>query len=222
MAAVLIQRRVPPLIAGLIALHLAVSIAAVLDARLGGELYRHLALVPRDVWRGQIWRLVTWPFVMGSPLGLLFVCVAIYAFGWDLLTTWGERRLRRYLATVVLVAGAGTCVLSLALPGATWIGHLGGMALADALVIAWALQFPDRSVLMYFVLVLRGPAVAQLVVAVTLLFVVYYGVALFLPELLAIAVALLAMRPPDRRTWLRLEAWRLRRKLRVVRGGGSG
>ena len=216
MVAVPSPGRVPPFIAGLIALHLAVSIAAVMDARLGGELYRQLALVPHEVWRGQIWRLVTWPFVMGSPLGLLFVCVAIYAFGWDLLATWGARRLQRYLATVVLVAGAGTCVLSLALPGATWIGHLGGMALADALVIAWALQFPDRCVRMYFVLIVRGPAVAGLLIAVTLLFVLYDGLAFFLPELLAIAVALLTMRGPDRRTWLRLKAWRIRRKLRVV------
>jgi membrane associated rhomboid family serine protease len=173
---VIAQRRTPPITAALIALTLGMSIVVAIDARRGGELYHHLALLPQAVWHGQVWRLMTWPFIQGSPLSLIFACVALYAFGSDLLLTWGAARYLRYLAGIVLIAGS------------------------------------------YFVLLLRGPALVAVIVAVTVLFALFYGITWVLPELLAIAAALLYMSRSRRRWWLKLRLTIVRRRLGVVRG----
>lgn len=218
---VIVQRRIPPVTAGLIAVTLVLSLAVAIDARLGGELYRHLALSPAAIWRGEVWRLATWPFIHGGPLSLIFACVALWAFGSDLLIAWGPRRYLRYLSLIVLVAGVGTSLLGLVIPAAWWTLYLGGMVLGDALAIAWARQFPYSPVWVYFVLLLRGPAVVAVIVATTLIFAVYYGIAWALPELLTIGAALLYMSRTGRRAWLTLRLRLVRRRLRVVRGGRS-
>src|SRR5688572_27122978 len=96
--AFIVQPRMPPVSARLLAVTLGLSLAAAIDARMGGNLYQHLALVPEGVWHGQLWRLATWPFVLGGPLGLIFTCSALYVFGSDLAVVWGPRRYLRYLA----------------------------------------------------------------------------------------------------------------------------
>jgi len=209
---VFFQRRVPRVTTVLVSLTLALSLLSAID---GGMWYR-LALIPDAVWRGQIWRLVTWPFVIGHPLTLLFTCVALYVFGSDLAVTWGTRRYLLTATTVVLVAGTGTCLISLLVPAARGLPYLGGMALADALVIVWARQFPDQPVMAYFVLLVRGPALVAVVVAATLVFAAYLGVTWMMPELLAVAAALFLSSRARRRIWLELKLRWVRRKLRVL------
>jgi membrane associated rhomboid family serine protease len=213
---VVFHRRVPPVTTALLYLTLGLSLVAAIDARQGGSLWYQLALLPEAVWRGQIWRLVTWPFVMGHPLALLYTCVALYVFGSDLAVNWGVRRYVRTLVAVVLIAGAGTCLLAPLLPHARDLPHLGGMAVADALVIAWARQFPDQPVMAYFVLLVRGPGLVAVVVAATLVFAAYLGIAWMMPELLAVAAALFLSSRARRRLWLELKLRWVRRKLRVL------
>jgi hypothetical protein len=123
----------------------------------------------------------------------------------------------RHLAVVVLIAGVGTSLIAL-LWGPAWEHpHLGGMVLLDALVIAWGRQFPDQLVRMYFVLIVRGPALVNLIVGITLVFAAYFGIAWALPELLAVAVALLYLSRRRRRLWLGFKLAWTRRRLRVVR-----
>ena len=102
---VVLQRRVPPLVVVLIAAVFVTSLVAALDARAGGALYDHLALVPMHVWRGQVWRLVTWVLVERSPVSLLFAAIALYRFGGDLVLAWGQGRFGRFVAAIVLIAG---------------------------------------------------------------------------------------------------------------------
>jgi len=219
--AVIVQRRVPPITTVLIAATLAMSIVVAIDARAGGALYHHLALLPEAVWRGQVWRLMTWPFIQGGPLSLIFACVVLYVFGSDLLISWGPSRYLRYLAGIVLIAGIGTSLIALVLPAAWDLAHLGGMVVGDALVIAWARRFPDHPVSIDFVLVLRGRALVSVIVAITVLFAVFHGIAWMLPEFLGVAAALLHMNRPAHRWWLKIKLAWTRRKLRVVRGGRS-
>src|SRR5437879_5949077 len=85
------------------------SIIAVLD---GGWLARWFALAPSYVWRGQVWRLVTWPLVEIGPMQLVLTCLAIYKFGGDLAVSWGERRVHRFVLEIVIAAGIVTCLLA--------------------------------------------------------------------------------------------------------------
>ncbi|MGE5186144.1 MAG: rhomboid family intramembrane serine protease [Acidobacteriota bacterium] len=168
---------------------IAVTIAASLIAAVdGGFLRGWTALVPSRVWTGEVWRLVTWPLIEGSPLQLVLTCVAIYKFGGELAYRWGDRRLRRFMLQIVIAAGAVTCVL-VALTGAYYIVRLGGWAVTDALVIAWARQFPDAPLRLYEVLVLRGRDVVRLTVAVAIVFAIYFGPIYMAPELVACTAA---------------------------------
>lgn len=164
---------------------LAVSIIAVLD---GGWIANKLALIPSRIWLGEIWRLVTWPLIEGSPQSLIVTCIVIFVFGSDLATRWGDRRLERYVAHVV-VAAAVVTVLVATLTGSSRMVRLGGWAVTDALVIAWARQFPDRCLTIYGVLTLRGQQVIQFTIAVSVLFAIYFGPIYMAPELTACAVA---------------------------------
>lgn len=214
---VMVGGRVPRAVAVLIGLVLAMSVTAAVDARMGGTLYRQLALLPDAVWRGEVWRLLTWPLVLSGPLRLLLSCAVLYVFGGDLVAAWGSRRTWRYLAVVLLAAGAGTSILGWVLPGVWWHAHLGGTALVDALLLAWARQFPHQQVLIYFFLPMRGRQLVALVIVVAVLAALYYGLARALPELLTIAAALAYLDRRPRRLWLSLKLGWIRRKLRVVR-----
>lgn len=156
------------------------SIVAALD---GGWLARWLALTPSYVWRGQVWRLVSWPLVEVGPMELVLTCVAIYKFGGDLSVRWGDRRLRRFVLEIVVAASTVTCLLS-ALTG-HFVFRCGGWAIGDMLLIAWARQFPTRSVRLYGMITLRGRDLIGLTVAIAVLFAIYIGPVAMAPELVA-------------------------------------
>ncbi|MBV8761585.1 MAG: rhomboid family intramembrane serine protease [Deltaproteobacteria bacterium] len=173
---------------------LAASIVAWLD---GGFSRSWLSLSPDDVIHGQVWRLVTWPLIEGHPLQLIFTCAAIYKFGGELAIRWGDRRLRRFMLEIVIASAAITCVLALA----THRGYLvrtGGWAVSDALLIAWARQFPNGTVVLYQLLVLRGRQLITVTVGATVLFAIAFGPVAMGPELCA---CLLTAGYP--RAWLR-------------------
>ena len=77
-----------------------------------------------------------------------------------------------------------TCILA-ALAGVTYMHRLGGWAVTEALVIAWARQFPDRGLVLYGLVALRGRQLVQLTVGGALLFAVFYGPLAMAPELVA-------------------------------------
>ncbi len=185
-----LQRRVHPLIAALVVATVAASLVAAVDARGGGQLWRHLALIPSHVVHGELWRLATWPFVQRAPGTLIVTCVFLYVCGSDLVWRWGWQQLARHFITIVLAAGLGTTLVALVLPA--WNhAHLGGIALADALLITWGLQFPDERVRVYFVLELSGRQLAYGAALVTALFAIFFGPGYYVPEMITCVVAFL-------------------------------
>lgn len=200
---VFFPRRLPPVVGWMILAVLAFSLVAALDRRGGGPLDRMLALVPADVWHGELWRLVTWTFVEPGPWELIMGCLALYRFGIPLVDAWGRRRFLRFVSAIVLASAAGTCLLAAVVPRAWHYPHLGGWALGDALLIAWAFTFPDHR-LRFGPVAVGGPPLAYLVFALTLAFALFYGLGPFLPEMLAAYLALFAMTSlPRLRTSLR-------------------
>jgi membrane associated rhomboid family serine protease len=164
---------------------LAASIIAALD---GGFVARTAALIPSRVLHGEIWRLVTWPFVEPGPLGLILTVLAIFKLGSDLSSRWGDRRLQRFMTHIILAAAVATCVLAL-LGGQRYMHHLGGWAIADALVIAWARQFPDRTLTLYGLAHLNGRMLINVTIAINVVYAIYAGPLAVAPELAACAAA---------------------------------
>ena len=172
---------------------LALSIIANFD---GGFIWGRCALIPSRVWLGEVWRLITWPLVEPGVVTLILTCVSLYRFGNDLGVRWGDARLQRYMIHVLAGAGVAT-VLAAAVLGYSRFGWLGGWAVADALVIAWARQFPAQPVSIYG-LHMSGERLVQFVLGANVLYAIFLGPIHMLPELAASGLA--AYYP---RAWLR-------------------
>ncbi len=229
---VMLGRRVPLVIGGLIGITLLASIVGALGFRAGLPLLPLAALVPEQVWRGELWRLVTWAFFELDPISLIFACLVLWWFGQDLCTGWGSRRflllfLGCTVSTGVLTTLAGGLTGWQALLGSPF---LGAWPIADAIILAWALAFPSRRMLLYFVLPVGGETLVYLVVGGTVLFAIFQGLGPYVPHLMAEGLALLYLKGMTlRRLWLRLRLANLERqfrrdsrRLRIVRSDDDG
>jgi membrane associated rhomboid family serine protease len=170
-----------------IMLTLAASLFTWLD---GGWLAGWTCLVPSRVFHGEVWRLVTWSLIEFGPIGLVLTCVSIFKFGGELTVAWGDRRLRRFALEVVIAAAAITCVLAL-VTGQLDLVRSGGWAISEALTIAWARQFPTRTLVVYGLLTLSGRQLINITIAVAVLFALRGGIVAMAPELAACAIAAL-------------------------------
>jgi membrane associated rhomboid family serine protease len=166
---------------------------------------------PTLAWRGEVWRLVTWPLVETAPVALLFGGLMLWMFGRDLAFAWGERRFLAAFAGIGAGAALATSLLALAWPrlrAGVWGGP---WPVVDALVVAWALRFPDRQLLFMFALPVKGRGLLWLTVGGTVLYAVFYGLAPYLPHLLAEGLVALWLRGPRLRL-PRLPRWLRRRR----------
>jgi hypothetical protein len=82
----------------------------------GQRLLLRLALIPDDVWSGQVWRLVTWPLANGFDQRLLWTAVAIallWYFGSRLEEQIGRTRMTVLLGALILLPGIVGTLLDL-------------------------------------------------------------------------------------------------------------
>jgi membrane associated rhomboid family serine protease len=165
---------------------LAASVFAAVD---GGWLAWWAGLAPWRIWHGEVWRLVTWVFVEHGPLALIMTCMSLHKFGGELVTVWGERRLRRFSIEVLGGAAVVTALLGLVSRDSWYLHRLGGWAVGDMLVIAWARQFPDRELIVAGLLRLRGKDLIGVIVGMVALFAIFNGPFAMAPEILAVAGA---------------------------------
>jgi membrane associated rhomboid family serine protease len=203
--------RVPPVVGGLIAATVLTSLVSVVGSRNGLPLLSLLAFSPQAVLQGQVWRLVTWVLLETDPLNLLFGALVLFWFGRDLAEAWGERRFLVVYLGVAAVAAAATTLLSLAWPalrGSVWTGL---WPAADGLVVAWALLFPFRQILLFFALPVSGRALLWFTIGATVLYALFAGVAAFVPHLLAEGAMWLHASGLGPGRWLRKIRWPRRR-----------
>jgi membrane associated rhomboid family serine protease len=112
----------------------------------------HPAAVVGDFW---IWQPFTYMFLHGGIFHILFNMLALWMFGVELERMWGSR----YFTKFYVVAGAGaaltTLVLSLVpLPFADRLYNsqtIGASGAVYGILLAYALYFPNRPILLYFI-----------------------------------------------------------------------
>jgi membrane associated rhomboid family serine protease len=182
--------RIPWAVGLLIGLTVVLSLLTAFGNPNVAPLSRWVSLQPATIWHGQLWRLLTWPFIERSPWGLVFGCLALFWFGVPLAGRLGSPGFLRGFGSTMLVAGAGTCLIALIDSNVMASENLGRWALTAALVVIWGLSFPESIVRIYFVLPIRGIWLAWGTVAVTVVYCAYTGWAGLMPELLAEGVVL--------------------------------
>jgi membrane associated rhomboid family serine protease len=176
--------RVPPTVGGLIS---AIVVASLLGALGHGYgLVDAAALVPAYVWRGQVWRLVTWVFFETDPLSLLFGGLTLYWFGRDLCFAWGARRFLATFFGIAVGAAVVTCLLGqFVWPTLLGAGWTGSWPVISALIVAWAMIFPERQILFMMALPISGRALLWLTLGGTLLYAIFGRLFLYVPHLTA-------------------------------------
>lgn len=213
----------PSTVLGLVGLTAGATIVGVLAGR---PFLMAAALIPERVLEGELWRLLTWTFFELSPLGLIFSCLLLAWLGRDLSDAWGHWRFVSVYLGFTAAVGAATCLLSLAWSDVASAPYLTAWAMGDAILIAWAIQFPHRHILAYLVIPVGGRNLIYLTVAGTALFAIFGGPLLFVPHFIAIGFMLVFARYPALDLiWMRLRLFLIRRTvprrssgLRVVRG----
>jgi membrane associated rhomboid family serine protease len=95
------------------------------------------------------WQLVTYSFLHGSLMHLLFNMLALYMFGSDIERVFGSRRYTFYYFTCVIAAALAQLIVSAAAdsPPYPTVGASGGVF---GLLLAFGLYFPRRMVMLIF------------------------------------------------------------------------
>jgi rhomboid family protein len=140
-----------------------------LDELLGHGLIRAFALWP--LGGGFLpWQVATYAFLHGDFNHLFFNMLGLWMFGGELEQVWGSKRFVVFYAASVLAA-ALTQLLVNALLGsaAPTIGASGGLF---GLLLAFAMMFPNRTILLFFVI----PMKAKYLVALYGIIELYQGV----------------------------------------------
>ena len=107
------------------------------------------ALVLRQFW---VWQLATYMFLHGGLFHILFNMLALWMFGTELERIWGTRYFLKFYFLTGIGAGALTVVFSLLPFGfSQQVQHsviIGASGAIYGLLLAYALYFPDRPILM--------------------------------------------------------------------------
>jgi rhomboid family protein len=120
-----------------------------------------LGLVPVSVVEHYtIWQFVTYMFLHGSILHIVFNMLALWMFGTDLERGWGTRFFLKYY----FVTGVGAAALTVAFALLPWsFGArmynsvtIGASGAIYGLLLAYALYFPDRPIYIYAIFPIRA------------------------------------------------------------------
>ena len=118
------------------------------------DLYQFLGLVPKRVIEsGWVWQVGTYMFMHGNAVHILFNMLGIWMFGTELERLWGTRFFVRFYAVTGLGAAATVMLVGLLPFAATaptyTAATIGASGALYGLLMAFALYYPDRPILMF-------------------------------------------------------------------------
>jgi membrane associated rhomboid family serine protease len=137
-----------------------------------GTLLGITVLAPDLMLHGEVWTLLTYPFVGLDMLSVAFALLSVWFFGAVIEEERGERWLLEYFLVTTLGGGLLASLLTVALNGHPgWIpfsGATGMWPFVLAVMIAFAYFNPDQTIRIYFVLPVKAKYLAAFYVLVYL------------------------------------------------------
>lgn len=120
---------------------------------LGDAFIGFFGLVPADaIPRLHLWQFATYMFLHGSFWHLFFNMFALWMFGSEIETLWGRRAFLTYYFVTGLGGGLTYTLTSWGSP-APLVGASGAIF---GLLLAYGLLFPDREILLYFLIPIKA------------------------------------------------------------------
>lgn len=201
-----------------------VLLALLMHTEWGRDSYALLWFNPREILAGhQIWTFLTSALVHDpeSSTHLIFNCIGLYFFAPALEDQWGSRRFAAF-ALITQVSGMAVVLLSavLGLGGPV----LGASAIVMGTVIAWGITYPDRQMLLFMVLPMRGVHLVYASVAFEILNAISFSkvsASAHFGGMAAGAVFALAMSGRLRRLWLGHRLKRLQAEAASLKAPGQ-
>jgi membrane associated rhomboid family serine protease len=149
-------RRMSPGVKNLILANVAVFLVS---AIVGTDFIRLFGLVPRQVLEERwVWQPVTYMFVHGGFLHLLFNVFMLWMFGMPIEAQWGTREFLKYY----FVCGLSVALVKLLLWPQSAVPLVGASGALFGLLVAFALLYPDSVVYLYFFLPVKAAHMAIL------------------------------------------------------------
>lgn len=177
------------------------------------------------VLSGELWRVVTYPFVESQPFNLILSLVFLWLLGSWFERRWGERDFLRFFLVssigAALIAVPLSLLLNLVLPFRDVGIAEGPDAALDAMLVALALTAPDSNVMLGFVLPMRARTIVFVLLGIQVIFGIQTGSAALSITLGGMAMGYLLVtgrwRPRRFVEWMQATSSRRRRRgLRVV------
>ena len=145
----------PPAIQALIL----TNVIAYLGQSLSEGLTGALALWPIGSGAFGPWQVVTYAFLHGSVSHLVFNMLGLWMFGTELEHVWGQRRFVTFYFASVLAAALTQIAVNVVMGGGPTVGASGGLF---GLLLAFAMLFPNRTILLFFVIPMKAKWLALL------------------------------------------------------------
>ena len=130
--------------------------------------FYHFVLVPALVVHAfAIWQPVTYLFLHGGIMHLVWNMLALWMFGAELERTWGTQRFLRFYFACGIIAGLTVIVASLIFGG---MGDqtLGASGAILGLLVGYAIMFPDRTLLFGFLIPMKSKYFVMIIAAVVI------------------------------------------------------
>jgi membrane associated rhomboid family serine protease len=142
----------------------------VLPAR-GGlhQFLENFALVPEQVVQTfAIWQIVTYLFLHASISHVLWNMLALWLFGVEIERTWGTRKFLRFYFGCGIAAGLMVIACAYVF-GGTEIGTVGSSGAVYGLLVAYAVVFPEQTILFGFLIPMKSKYFVMIIGAIVFL-----------------------------------------------------
>ncbi|TGK84540.1 rhomboid family intramembrane serine protease [Leptospira montravelensis] len=128
------------------------------------ELY--FGLNPDLVFSGWVWQLLSYAFLHGSFLHILFNMLSLWMFGSELAEIWGERAFLKFYLFTAFLGGVFTVVAHFS--GFSQGLVVGASASIYGLLVAYAMTWPNRELLVFLIFPMRAKYFVMIVMLMVL------------------------------------------------------
>jgi membrane associated rhomboid family serine protease len=143
----------PPLSPGIKKLMIIMGVIFFLQLIIGNFLLTYFSLRPYFFWRSFfLWQPVTYIFLHGGLMHILFNLFALWMFGSDLEYRWGTPFFIKYFFITGIGAGLSTAMFTPNSP----IPTIGASGAIYGILLAFAVTYPDRIIYLNFLFPIKA------------------------------------------------------------------
>jgi membrane associated rhomboid family serine protease len=147
------QRMLPPAIKYLLIANGSLYVLQILAQIVANfSLVSYAGLSPLMVAQGAVWQLVTYMFLHGNLLHLLFNMLGLWMFGRDLEYDWGSREFLKYY----FVCGIGAGLVTLLALWGNVTYTIGASGAVYGILLAFGMAYPNRYIFLWFVIPIKA------------------------------------------------------------------